>query len=68
MAERKQSQSPADTRGFDAGFEGHARRQARIGLDLSPAERLRWLEETMHQLRRLLGRARDGRPVEPKGD
>jgi len=55
-------------RGFDAGFAGHARRQARIGLDLSPAERLTWLEETMDQLRGLLGRARHGRPVEPKGD
>lgn len=68
MAERRQSQSRVDTRGFDAGFEGHARRQARIGLDLSPAERLRWLEETMDQLRGLLGRARHGRPVEPKAD
>ena len=46
---------------FDRGFEGHRRRQARLGLQLSPAERLRWLEETMDELRRLLGRARRGR-------
>lgn len=47
--------------GFDRGFEGHRRRQARLGLHLSPAERLRWLEETMDELRRLLGRAGRGR-------
>jgi hypothetical protein len=68
MAERKKSESRVDTRGFDAGFKGHARCQARIGLDLTPAERLRWLEETMEQLRGLLGRAQHGRPVEPKAD
>lgn len=43
---------------FDRGFKGHRRRQARRGLHLSPAERLRWLEETMEELRSLLGRAR----------
>ena len=49
--------------GFDRGFEGHRRRQARLGLKLTPAERLRWLEETMEELRGLLGRARRGRPL-----
>jgi len=42
---------------FDSGYEGHFRRQARIGLKLTPAQRLRWLEETMEEMRRLLGRA-----------
>jgi len=46
-----------DESGFDRGYEGHARRQARLGLALTPAERLRWLEETMDALRRLQGRA-----------
>jgi predicted oxidoreductase len=49
--------------GFDRGFDGHARRQARIGLHMTPAERLRWLERTMEELRPLVGRARQGRPI-----
>jgi len=57
-----------DEGGFDRGFEGHRRRQARLGLSLSPAERLRWLEETMEDMRRLLGRARRGRPVNERTD
>jgi hypothetical protein len=32
------------------------------GLRMSPAERLRWLEETMETLRRWRGRARAVRP------
>lgn len=47
------------------GFEQHRRRQARLGLRLSPAERLRWLEESMEEFRKLLGRARQGRRVSP---
>ena len=47
------------------GFEGHRRRQARLGLGLSPAERLRWLEESMEELGRLVGRARQGHLVTP---
>jgi len=45
---------PEWPRGFDAHQEG----QAGIGLSMTPAERLRWLEETMDTLRRWLGRAR----------
>lgn len=48
---------------FDRGFGRHALRQARMGLRLTPAERLRWLERTMDELRRLLGRAKQGRPI-----
>lgn len=44
--------------GFDRGWVGHRRRQARIGLGLTPAQRLRWLEQTMPEMRLLLGRAR----------
>ncbi|HWQ69284.1 MAG TPA: hypothetical protein VN494_04905 [Patescibacteria group bacterium] len=50
---------------LDWDFEGHRRRQAKLGLQLSPAERLRWLEESMEELRKLVGRARQGRPVSP---
>ena len=44
--------------GFDRGWDGHRRRQARIGLRLTPLQRLRWLEQTMDEMQRLLGRAR----------
>jgi hypothetical protein len=48
---------------LDDGFKGHRRRQARLGLLLTPAQRLRWLEETMEELRRYVGRAREGKPT-----
>ena len=44
--------------GFDRGFDGHWRRQVRLGLSLTPIQRLRWLEQTMEELRPLVGRAR----------
>jgi hypothetical protein len=55
--------APDDSAAFDRGFDGHALRQARMGLRLTPAERLRWLESAMEELRRLLGRAKLGRPM-----
>ena len=70
MAEPRQPESPEDAGGaggFDVGFEGHRRRQVRLGLTLSPAERLRWLEETIAEMRGVLGRARKGRPVKEDG-
>lgn len=42
---------------FPRGFDEHRRSQAGLGLSLTPAERLRWLEETMAALRRWCGRA-----------
>ena len=47
-----------ETTGTRSGFEAHRREQARMGLRLTPAQRLRWLEETMQTLRRWQGRAR----------
>jgi hypothetical protein len=41
---------------FDRGYEGHRRRQAALGLELTPAQRLRWLEQTLEELTKLLGR------------
>ena len=61
--------NPVPERGKGAGSEfdfseaAHRRRQARLGLALTPAERLRWLEETMEALRRLKCAARLGRPA-----
>lgn len=68
MREAGQSPGPENGGGFDRGFEGHTRRQACLGLTLTPAERLRWLEETMDELRPLVGRARQGRPVTEPAD
>ena len=45
--------------GFDRGYEGTRRRQARLGRSLTPLERLRWLSETVAEMRRVQGRARD---------
>jgi hypothetical protein len=44
--------------GFDRGYDGHQRRQARLGLALTPAARLAWLERRTAEIQRLLGRAR----------
>lgn len=53
------SEDQASARGgFPRGFDGHRRAQAGLGLRLTPAERLRWLEETMAAFRRWCGRAR----------
>ena len=53
MSEPRPDPSPDGPR----GFEEHRRDQA-VGLRMTPAERLRWLEETMATLRRWQGRAR----------
>jgi hypothetical protein len=42
---------------FDGTFEGTRRRQLLAGLALEPAQRLRWLERTMSELRTLQGKA-----------
>jgi hypothetical protein len=34
-------------------FEGTRRHHLRLGLQMTPAERLRWLEETVGEMRRL---------------
>lgn len=50
-------QGPSDGAPFDGTFEGTRRRQILLGLEIEPAERLRWLERTMAELRALQGRA-----------
>ncbi|MBN1962717.1 MAG: hypothetical protein JW841_17435 [Deltaproteobacteria bacterium] len=42
---------------FAKGFAEHRQSQVSIGLRLTPAERLRWLEETMKTMRRWQGKA-----------
>ena len=68
MGEKEAPGRPDEGAGFDRGFEGHLRRQATLGLRLTPAERLRWLEQTMDELRRLVGRARGAPPLDPGTD
>jgi hypothetical protein len=46
-------------------FAGSRSRVLRMGLEMTPAERLRWLEETVEEMLPWVGRARLGRPVEP---
>lgn len=64
MSADERRDAPAADDGFDRGWEGHAKRQATLGLALTPAERLRWLQDTMATMRRWVGRARLGRPVD----
>lgn len=68
MPDTGQERNREEPPGFDRGFEGHWRRQVRLGLKLTPAERLRWLEQTMEELRGLQGRAGKGLPISHKTD
>jgi hypothetical protein len=45
-------------------FAGARRQHILRGLRMTPVERLRWLEETVDEMRRLQGRARLGRPID----
>lgn len=57
---------PVDSGGaWPRGWDEHRRSRADLGLRLTPAERLRWLEETMETMRRWLGRARAGATAAP---
>lgn len=42
-------------------FEGTRRHHIRLGLQMTPAERLRWLEDTVEEMRLLQGLARKSR-------
>lgn len=50
-----------DLSGWD--FEGTRWHHLDLGLEMTPAQRLRWLEETMEEMRRLQGLARLDRPL-----
>jgi hypothetical protein len=59
--------NPPDPNRADHGkitwdFEGTRRHHIRLGLQMTPAERLRWLEETVAEMRQLQGLARKSRP------
>lgn len=44
-------------------FEGTRKNHLRLGLQMTPVERLRWLEETVDEMRQLQDLARKGRAV-----
>lgn len=48
---------PAEERLSDQGYEDVRRRQVRLGLKLTPAERLRWLEAAIRTFGRWRGKA-----------
>jgi len=58
MKQDESDRPPRSVDGFDRGWTGHRRHHARIGLGLTPLQRLRWLEQTMDEMRSILGRAR----------
>jgi hypothetical protein len=60
--DRSWPEEPVDKRD-DWSFAGARRQHLQRGLRLTPAERLRWLEETVDEMRRLQGLARQGRPI-----
>ncbi len=49
--------SSTTSRGYEWTHDENRMAQIRRGLELSPAERLEWLEVTMEELRSLVGRA-----------
>lgn len=55
------AQAPKKETAWD--FEGTRRHHLRLGLQMTPVERLRWLEETVDEMRQLQGLARKGRTV-----
>lgn len=58
---KSKTQATSDEQVWD--FVGTRRHHIRSGLRLTPAERLKWLEETVDEMRRLQGRARLGRAI-----
>jgi hypothetical protein len=58
---RPPAPNPADRDEITWDFEGARRHHIRLGLQMTPAERLRWLEETVNEMRQLQGLARKSR-------
>jgi hypothetical protein len=56
-----------DPRVFGWSRAAHDRRQAALGLELTPAERLAWLERALDELSRVAGRAETGVAVTDRG-
>lgn len=63
----KSPELPQEDKGFPRGYEEHRRQQALLGLSLTHAERLRWLNQTMATMRRWQGRAQKKTAKEKSG-
>lgn len=63
MPDQPSSSNRVVGRDWDWSFDGTRRHHLEQGLKMTPAERLRWLEETVEEMRSLQGLARKGRPV-----
>jgi hypothetical protein len=63
MSEEKDLLPPAADSSEPWTFEANRELQLRMGLKLTPAERLRWLEETVEELLPWVGRAEQGQPI-----
>ena len=64
MSEPTRSKDSTDHQEETWDFEGTRRHHIRSGLRLTPVERLRWLEETVDEMRRLQGLAWKGRKIQ----
>lgn len=65
MAEPKNPSQKAEYDLTTWDFEGTRRHHQALGLRMTPLERLRWLEETVDEMRRLHGLARQVRRASP---
>ena len=63
MSEPTSPKARASKKEIAWDFEGTRRNHLRLGLQMTPVERLRWLEETVDEMRQIQGLARKGRPV-----
>lgn len=63
MSEPSGPKPHTDQKEITWDFEGTRRQHIRLGLQMTPAERLRWLEETVDEMRHLQELARQERKV-----
>jgi hypothetical protein len=56
--------NPAGREEIPWDFEGARRHHIRLGLQMTPAERLRWLEDTVAEMRQLQGLARKSQKIQ----
>jgi hypothetical protein len=64
MIDPSKSEAPSEPEKDVWDFAGTRRHHVRQGLLMTPLERLRWLEETVDEMRRLQGLARLGRTID----
>jgi hypothetical protein len=63
VKEKSDLAAQADREATVWDFDGTRRHHIRAGFQMDPVDRLRWLEETVDEMRRLQGLARQGTTV-----